>query len=168
MTLHIQLLPPSFFACGLSARHSGKLTSGKVLPVPEKHYFFNFRRTDFPKAPLRGFKSTPFTCLRPFSAPWVSAREWRRLRRLVKTVLLRLPIPGLAIGAPTIEFIRFQFDFIIFNRILTPVQGKHSSGRKINRAVRVLPANHPLLASSPVGPIRDISNWAWGSICSRT
>ena len=43
----------------------------------EKHYFFNFRRTDFPKAPLRGFKNTPFTCLRPFSAPWVSAREWR-------------------------------------------------------------------------------------------
>ena len=82
--------------------------------------FFNFRRTDFPKAPLRGFKSTPFTCLRPFSAPWVSAREWRWLRRLVKIVFLSFPIPSLVVGLPTIDLTRIQFDFIIFNRILAP------------------------------------------------
>ena len=61
--------------------------------------------------------------------------------RLVKTVLLSLPIPILAIGAPTIEFIRFQFDFINFNRILAPAQGKHCSGPKFHGTLRVLTPN---------------------------
>ena len=86
---------------------------------------------DFPKAPLRGFKSTPLTCLRPFSAPWVSAREWRWLRRVVTTVLLSSPIPNLVVVLPTIDLTRIQFDFIIFNRILAPIQGKHGSVPKI-------------------------------------
>ena len=98
----------------------------------KNNIFFNFRRTDFPKAPLRGFKSTPFTCLRPFSAPWVSAREWRWLRRLVKTVLLSFPIPSLVVGFPTIDLTRIQFDFMNFNRILASVQGKHVSLPKIH------------------------------------
>ena len=74
----------------------------------EKHYFLYFRRTDVPKAPLRGFKSTPFACLRLFSAPWISAREWRWLRRLVKIVLLSFPIPISVIGFPTIDLPEFN------------------------------------------------------------
>ena len=94
--------------------------------------FSNFRRTDVPKAPLRGFKSTPFACLRAFFAPWVSAREWRWLRRLVKIVLLSFPIPSLVVGLPTIELTRIQYDFIIFNRILAAAEEKHGSVPKFH------------------------------------
>ena len=78
-----------------------------MLPVYEKQYFFNFRRTDFPKAPLCGFKSTPFTCLSAFFAPWASARQWSRMRRLGKIALLNFPIPNVVVGIPIIDSIRF-------------------------------------------------------------
>ena len=104
--------------------------------------FFNFRRTDFSKAPLRGFKSTPFTCLRPFFAPWASTRQLSRMRRVGNIVLRSFPISSLVIGPPTIELIRIQFDFINFYRILAPAQGKHCSGPKFHGTLRVLAPNH--------------------------
>ena len=166
---HFQLLPTLFF-CLWPMRAPLWQTDlrGKCFLSLKNTTFFNFRRTDFSKAPLRGFKSTPFTCLRPFSVPCVSAREWRWLCRLVKTVCLRLTIPSLIIGLPTIELTRIQFDFINFNRILAPAQGKHCSGPIFHGTLRVLASNHSLSSRFPAGPIWDISNSAWASIRSRT
>ena len=79
----------------------------KCLLHPKNITFYNFRRTDFQKAPLCAFKSTPFTCLSAFFAHWASAREWSRMRRLGKIVPLSFPIPSLVAGLPTIDFIRF-------------------------------------------------------------
>ena len=88
---HFQLLHPLFF-CLWPMRAPLWQTDlrEKCSLSPKNTTFFNFRGTVFSKAPLRGFKSTPFTCLRPFSATWASAREWRWLRRLVKIVLRRI------------------------------------------------------------------------------
>ena len=58
----------------------------KCFLSPKNITFCNFRRTDFPKAPLRGFKSTPFTRLSAFFAPRASARQLSRMRRVVKIV----------------------------------------------------------------------------------
>ena len=69
--------------------------------------FFNSCRTYFQKAPLRGFKSIPFTCLSAFFAPWASARQWSRMRPLGKTALLSFPILSSVVGLPTIDFILF-------------------------------------------------------------
>ena len=80
---------------------------GKCFLSPKNTTFFNFRRTDFPKAPLRGFKSTPFTRLSAFFAPWASARQLSRMRRVGKIVLRSFQISRLVIGLPTIDFIQF-------------------------------------------------------------
>ena len=108
MTLHFQLLPPLFF-CLWPMRAPLWQTDlrEKCFLSPKNTTFCNFRRTDFPTPPLRCFKSTPFTCLIPFSAPWASAGEWSRMRRLGKIVPLSFPIPSLVAGLPTIDFIRF-------------------------------------------------------------
>ena len=110
---HFQLLPPLFF-CLWPMRAPLWQTDlrGKCFLSLKNTTFFNFRRTDFSKAPLRGFKSTPFTCLRPFFAPWASTRQLSRMRRVGNIVLRSFPISFLVIGPPTIEFIRIQFDFI--------------------------------------------------------
>ena len=78
---HFQLLPPLFF-CLWPMRAPLWQTDlrGKCFLSLKNTTFFNFRRTDFSKAPLRGFKSTPFTCLRPFFAPWASTRQLSRMR----------------------------------------------------------------------------------------
>ena len=90
MTLHSQLLPPLFFDFWpkRAALWQTDLRK-KCFLSPKNTIFFNLRRTDFPKAPLRGFKSTPFTYLSPFSAPWASARQLSRMRRVGKIVLRR-------------------------------------------------------------------------------
>ena len=46
----------------------------KCLLHPKNITFYNFRRTDFPKAPFCAFKNTPFTCLSPLFASCASAR----------------------------------------------------------------------------------------------
>ena len=69
--------------------------------------FSNFRRTDFPKAPLRGFKRTPFTRLSAFFAHWANARQLSRMRRIGKIVLRNFQISRLVIGLSTIDFIQF-------------------------------------------------------------
>ena len=78
---HFQLLPPLFF-CLWPMRAPLWQTDlrEKCFLSLKNTTFFNFRRTDFSKAPLRGFKSTPFTCLRPFFAPWASTRQLSRMR----------------------------------------------------------------------------------------
>ena len=108
MTLHFQILPPLFF-CLWPMRAPLWQTDlrEKCFLSTKNTTFFNFRRTDFPKAPLCGFKNTPFTCLSAFFAPWASARQLSRMRRLGKIVLLSFPISSLVIGLATIDFIRF-------------------------------------------------------------
>ena len=78
---HFQLIPPLFF-CPWPMRAPLWQTDlrGKCFLSPKNNTFSNFRRTDFSKAPLRGFISTPFTCLRPFFAPWASTRQLSRMR----------------------------------------------------------------------------------------
>ena len=99
ITLHLQL-PHSLFFCFWPKRAPLWQTDlrKKCFLSPKNTTFFNFRRTDFPKAPLCGFKSTPFTRLSAFFAPWASARQLSRMRRLGKIVLLSFPIPSLAFG----------------------------------------------------------------------
>ena len=105
---HFQLLPPLFF-CLWPMRAPLWQTDlrGKCFLSPKNTTFFNFRRTDFPKAPLRGFKSTPFTRLSAFFAPWASARQLSRMRRVGTIVLRSFQILRLVIGLPTIDFIQF-------------------------------------------------------------
>ena len=126
---HFQLLPPLFF-CLWPMRAPLWQTDlrEKCFLSLKNTTFFNFRRTDFSKAPLRGFKSTPFTCLRPFFAPWASTRQLSRMRWVGQIVFRSFPISSLLSGPLTIEFIRIQFDFINIFGILAPAQGKHCSG----------------------------------------
>ena len=104
---HFQLFPPLFF-CLWPMRAPLWQTDlrEKCFLSLKNTTFFNFRRTDFSKAPLRGFKSTPFTCLRPFFAPWASTRQLSRMRWVGQIVFRSFLISSLLIGPLTIEFIR--------------------------------------------------------------
>ena len=108
---HFQLLHPLFF-CLWPMRAPLWQTDlrGKCFLSLKNTTFFNFRRTDFSKAPLRGFKSTPFTRLSAFFVPWASARQLNRMRRVGKIVFRSFQISRLVVGFPTIDFIQF-FNF---------------------------------------------------------
>ncbi len=118
MTLHLQLLHPLLFCFWPMRAPLWQTDLRKKCFLSLKNIiFFNFRRTDFPKAPLCGFKSTPFICLSAFFAPWASARQWSRMRRLGKIVLLSFPIPSLVVGLPTIDFMVL---FLILRQNVVP------------------------------------------------
>ena len=75
MTLDVRSSAPLFiWLWPMKYGHWETTSRKKCLLHPKNITSYNLRRTDFQKAPLRAFKSTPFTCLSGLFAFCASAR----------------------------------------------------------------------------------------------